>query len=617
MPGELDGTSGSLGVVPAFADKYRDGALGCDAGIFQLSGGADGTAAFWTGSKQIAPEAFGFDTSTERTIAERATSLQSVMLRLFGGLAALAALLVLGQVLVRRTLLAATDAPVLRALGMSRGQLVRAALLPAVVVALLGTAIAIAGARGVVDPHPAGRRPDLRARPRGLRRPHHPRRRCRGHHHGRVRLRRDPGVEDLTRRALDAGHHQFSGSDRHSGRPLPWRRSASRSRRSQERGWRWSRDMDGARRRSAARSSDSTIAVTAMVAAFGFAASMDRFTTSPTLWGIGFDFATGHPFIGDVFQNEAIPIVLHDPDVSDLTVGNFQEQIGLVGLKGTQSVAVWGTESLKGVPIGLTMLEGRWPDADDEIALGLQTARALGVSVGDHVQAELRSTTKDLTVVGIPVFPGLRFRARGWARAPVPRWILLNEFYPEATQNLLLGRLAPGVDHGAAIEQINEDLLKVNRDIAVETADSGELGASLVHTQKSRGLPLILAGLFGLVALATLVHVLVTSVRRRRRDLAILRTIGFTRRQIVATIAWQATTIAVIALLIGVPLGFLVGRFTWALFADHLGVVSVPVEAWGSVAIVVPIVLILANLVAIGPAMFARRTQPAQVLRAE
>ena len=151
------------------------------------------------------------------------------------------------------------------------------------------------------------------------------------------------------------------------------------------------------------------LAVTAMVAAFGFAASMDRFTSSPTLWGIRFDFATGHPFIGDVFQKEAIPIVLDDPDVGDLTVGNFQEQIGLVGPNGTQSVAVWGTESLKGDPIDLTMLEGRWPDADDEIAVGLQTARALGVSVGDHVKAELRSTTKDLTVVGIPVFPDFGF----------------------------------------------------------------------------------------------------------------------------------------------------------------------------------------------------------------
>ena len=616
MPGELDGTSGSLGVVPAFADQYRDEALGCDAGMFQLSGGADGTAAFWTGAKQIAPASFGFDTSTERTIAERATSLQSVMLRLFGGLAALAALLVLGQVLVRRTLLAATDAPVLRALGMSRGQLVRAALLPAVAVALLGAAIAVAGALALSVLTPLGDARIFEATPG---------------------IFIEPGILIVGavaiviavfacvgipawRTSRDAGSMlgttEFSGSDRHSriasavatfGMPVP-----------AIAGTRLALEPGHGRSATPVRSAiiGLTLAVTAMVAAFGFAASMDRFTSSPTLWGIRFDFATGHPFIGDVFQNEAIPIALDDPDVGDLTVGNFQEQIGLVGPNGAQSVAIWGMESLKGDPIDLTMLEGRWPDADDEIAVGLQTARALGVSVGDQVKAELRSTTKDLTVVGIPVFPDFGF-GPGLGQGVGSTMGLLHEFYPEATQNLLLGRFAPGVDRGAALEQINADLLKVNRDIAVETPDSGELGSSLLHTRKSRGLPLILAGLFGLVALATLVHVLVTSVRRRRRDLAILRTIGFTRRQIVATIAWQATTIAVIALLIGVPLGFLVGRFTWAVFADHLGVVSVPVEAWGSVAIVVPTVLILANLVAIGPAMFARRTQPAQVLRAE
>ena len=46
-------------------------------------------------------------------------------------------------------------------------------------------------------------------------------------------------------------------------------------------------------------------------------------------------------------------------------------------------------------------------------------------------------------------------------------------------------------------------------------------------------MPLVLASLFTLSALATLVHVLVTSVRRRRKDLAILRTLGFKKRQVV------------------------------------------------------------------------------------
>ena len=81
--------------------------------------------------------------------------------------------------------------------------------------------------------------------------------------------------------------------------------------------------------------------------------------------------------------------------------------------------------------------------------------------------------------------------------------------------------------------------------------------------------------MFSIVAFATLVHVLVTSVRRRRRDLAILRTIGFTRRQISRTVAWQAATIAAAALAIGIPLGVVVGRFAWSLFASRLGVVPV------------------------------------------
>ena len=223
---------------------------------------------------------------------------------------------------------------------------------------------------------------------------------------------------------------------------------------------------------------------------------------------------------------------------------------------------------------------------------------------------------KSLTVVGIPVFPDFGF-GPGLGQGAGATMDLLREFYPKATLNLVFARFASGVDRGAAFDRINGQLLEVNGDLGVMRSDTNELGTSLIHTRKSRGLPLILAGLFAVVALATLVHVLVTSVRRHRRDLAILRTIGFRRRQIAATIAWQSTTMAVIALLIGVPLGFLVGRFTWALFADRLGVVSMPVEAWTSVAIVIPTVLILANLVAIGPALFARRTQPAQVLRAE
>jgi predicted lysophospholipase L1 biosynthesis ABC-type transport system permease subunit len=89
--------------------------------------------------------------------------------------------------------------------------------------------------------------------------------------------------------------------------------------------------------------------------------------------------------------------------------------------------------------------------------------------------------------------------------------------------------------------------------------------------------PGLLAGLVVLLALGTVTHALVTSVRRRRRDLATLKTLGFTRGQVPQTVAWQATTFALLALLVGVPLGVAGGRWAWRLVADQLGVVSGPV----------------------------------------
>jgi ABC-type lipoprotein release transport system permease subunit len=61
-------------------------------------------------------------------------------------------------------------------------------------------------------------------------------------------------------------------------------------------------------------------------------------------------------------------------------------------------------------------------------------------------------------------------------------------------------------------------------------------------------------------------HTLVTSVRRRR-DLAMLKTLGFVRGQVVAAMVWQATTFAVVALALGRPLGLAAGRWPWELTA--------------------------------------------------
>jgi ABC-type lipoprotein release transport system permease subunit len=132
-----------------------------------------------------------------------------------------------------------------------------------------------------------------------------------------------------------------------------------------------------------------------------------------------------------------------------------------------------------------------------------------------------------------------------------------------------------------------------------------------------RNLPQLLAGLLGVLAAATMAHLLVSAIRRRRRDLAILKALGIVPRQVSAAIAWQATTVALVALLLGLPLGLAAGRSAWDVVAGQLGVVVRPAVPWAVVIAIVPAALLIANLVAAGPALAAGRIRPATVLRSE
>jgi ABC-type antimicrobial peptide transport system permease subunit len=129
-------------------------------------------------------------------------------------------------------------------------------------------------------------------------------------------------------------------------------------------------------------------------------------------------------------------------------------------------------------------------------------------------------------------------------------------------------------------------------------------------------LPFALAFVLMLLACGTIAHTLLTSVRQRRRELAVLKTLGFVTRQVRATVAWQATAIAGAGLIVGVPLGLIAGRSAWLLFAGQAAIVPVPVIS-PLTLLAFPVVLLVANLIAAVPARTAARTQPAIVLRAE
>jgi ABC-type antimicrobial peptide transport system permease subunit len=72
-----------------------------------------------------------------------------------------------------------------------------------------------------------------------------------------------------------------------------------------------------------------------------------------------------------------------------------------------------------------------------------------------------------------------------------------------------------------------------------------------------------------------------------------------------------------VALVIGLPLGVLLGRVVWERFADWQGIPSVPTVSVIVLALVGVAVLVVAALIAVVPARVAARTVAADALHTE
>jgi ABC-type lipoprotein release transport system permease subunit len=141
--------------------------------------------------------------------------------------------------------------------------------------------------------------------------------------------------------------------------------------------------------------------------------------------------------------------------------------------------------------------------------------------------------------------------------------------------------------------------------------------AEIVNYRSMGTTPALLGLALALGAVTALGLTLLASVRRRRRDLAMLKTLGFTQRQLAAAVAWQSSVAVLIGVVLGVPIGIVVGRTLWDLFAREINAVPAPSVPSTSIVLITIGALVLANVVAAIPGRLAARTPTALVLRAE
>jgi len=271
---------------------------------------------------------------------------------------------------------------------------------------------------------------------------------------------------------------------------------------------------------------------------------------------------------------------------------------------------------------GPSIISGRRPEGSGEIALGPKTMRVLHTAIGRTVSVQMLDPTADtpvgkpssLRIVGIVATPQFFFTQAGsGVGAVISDAFAVSKGLPASlVDSGVYIRFASGVSLDRGVARIKA-VAPANQFFLLQRSESSDL----TNLDSISSLPRIGAGLLALVAVATLIHTLVTSVRRRRRDFAIFRALGFLRRQVSLAVVWQASTIVVISVVIGLPVGAIAGRLGWGLFVGQLGFVPDAIVPLLQVLLIIPIALVLANIVASVPARAAARAEPAIGLRAE
>jgi ABC-type lipoprotein release transport system permease subunit len=535
----------------------------------------------------------------------RAVGLEAGALLAFAALAAVAALLLVGQTLGRQVFLESVEYPTLRALGMTGGQLVGVAMVRAVMIGGAGAAVAVATAVALSPLTPIGlaRRAELHPGvqadlmvlvPGGL---------------AIVALVATCAAVAAWRAsrtpAADLGLAQPPGPKRPSRLVGALARAGFRP--TPVIGTRFAFEPGRGRTAVPVRAAivGTAAAVCALTAAGVFGASLARLVATPAAYGWTWDLSVGN--------FASIPQARQAARTLDATAG-VDGYVGAVTgelLVDSSRVKVLAVERGKAsVPLGV--LEGREPVGPGEIALGTATLRALGKHVGDTVAMTTAAgqPSQHLRVVGRMVLSaGPLDNSIAPGKGAVIDLEVFRRLLPEVASQVFLVRLDPAADRGRTAD-------------ALGRAFPGTVVRALPHpdidnVRRVGYLPGLLAALVALLALGTVTHALVSSVRRRRRDLAVLKTLGFLRRQVSATVAWQATAFAVAAVLAGVPLGVAIGRWAWLLVAEQLGAAPEPIVSPLQILAIAGGAVLIANLISAGPGWAAGRLRPAPVLRSE
>jgi hypothetical protein len=363
------------------------------------------------------------------------------------------------------------------------------------------------------------------------------------------------------------------------------------------------------------------LAVIVVVATVTFGASLNSLVTHPSLYGWNWNYALVSGFAGDedLPAQQTATLLAHDPDVvaaSGVYLGNALQ------LDKETGVPVLGANP--NAPVAPPLLSGHGLEGPKQIVLASSTLASLHKKVGDTVVASGGAGPPvRLRIVGTVTMPAVGGLEMGIGAIVdynlIPAAARNSQDSTIAGPSAFLIRTRSGESPAAlrGLTTIDRTLNRTNADQPAGGVVSVLRPAEIVNSRAIEVIPTILGAGLAAGAMVALALILVASVRRRRRDLAVLKTLGLSGRQLGTVVAWQSSVAVAIGAVVGVPLGIILGRLLWDLFANLIAAVPAPSVPGLTIAAIVLGALVLANAVAAFPGRIAARTPTGILLRVE
>jgi hypothetical protein len=356
--------------------------------------------------------------------------------------------------------------------------------------------------------------------------------------------------------------------------------------------------------------------VLGVLAAFTFSAGVSDAAANPARFGQTWQLETFLGLNGRDFgpTDRVLRAAAADRDVTGVDNARFAgAQSGQVSIESFTYDPVAG----KRMPVVLT--NGRMPATGDEIVLAPTTASELHVSTGSRIRLTGGgTTTQAVTVTGIgfvPEGPHNGYADGAWLTAAGYDRIFAGAHYAFKFHAATV-TLRPGANVQEVARRLNAAAAAIKGGKAI-TFGTPPPPQAVQQIKDVAVLPLSLSAFLALLAIGAIGHALSIALRHRRHEIAVLRALGMTRLQSRMVVATQASVLAVIGLVFGVPLGVALGRTVWRVVANFTPFAyHSPVAVW-AMLLIAPLALLAANLLAAWPGERAARLRTGQVLRTE